>query len=812
MSRADEIYTELSHEAQEVLSECPEEYVNRVIHLFKDEVYIPSAVECVRTVIQKNKNYLGDVINLLEKYAKDTFWDVEKIAHFIEKVAKFQNERLGDVINLFEKYENNNVAVINIVDYMDFLVIMYKERFGVVTEAFSKYSDVINRFRDMAAANAVLCIGNFAEFKKDRLEDVVNLLKIYEKSDRVAADVAEYLRTSLGENIGNVIEAFSKYSDVIKRFAHISNEAVECIGNVAARETTRERLEDVIDLLEKYENNYEVVKSVAGCIGEVAADEKARLEDTIEAFLKYNDFIMSFEGQAAGCVAECIGEVAHYDRGCLEDVVDLLKKYKSSKIAGTVAINVSFVASHDKERLGDVVETFSEYSDVISDVITSFEGQAAGSVAWCIREVAWNGKELLGDMADVLKKCVNNKAAGTVAEYVGWVAVDDKKLLKDVVGALKTISEGPEAYRKYQKEVLKKVVPDIQDDFFKYEKSYVISDIGAAKEANEKANKDLYERGLEIIRGIADGNIAVRLDWEHPEVLEQFLGDSAKEIAKNISKIKVSENTAKEMKKRLKENKGNDTEAKKWLEDYESRKKGVENEARERLREKLKAEYEILKQNCDIEKIKEYLNQFSQHFLGKGTAPAKQAKAISSSLVVNEGELSSNVAKIHVWEKSLDTKEMPTYEEFNCCVFNRDGKINKGLINYILNPAVQLLKFEIGDKSAMAIVAATKDKNGEDVLLLDSFESGKHIFERKGVAKAALQAIKDYAKAAGFKKVVVSANAPNNAPREFYESIDRKENWISLELPINAPNPFLEALEKGRIVEGKVFDLGAAEA
>ena len=563
------------------------------------------------------------------------------------------------------------------------------------------------------------------------------------------------------------------------------------------------------DVIKSFE--IEVAKDVARCVGDVARYDKERLEDVVDLLKLY------VNSEVAGNVARCVKEVARYDKERLEDVVDLLKLYVNSEAAGNVAECVKEVARYDKERLEDVVGAFSRYKDVIM----SFKKEAAGNVAECVRVVAQNDKERVKDVVDLLKIYVNSEATRDVTWYVRDIAWGDKERLKDVIGTFKTLLEGPEAYRKYQKEMLKKVVPDIQDDFFKYEKSYVISDIGAAKEANEKANEDLYESGLEIIRGIADGKIAVELDWEHPEVLEQFLGDSAKEIVNNIYKIKGSENTAKEMKKRLKENKGNDTEAKNWLEDYESRKKGVENEAREILREKLKAEYEILKQeipeqNYDIEKLKklkEYLNQFSQHFLGKGTAPAKQAKAISSSLVVNEGKLSSNVAKIYVWEKSLNTKEMPTYEEFHCCAFNRGEKdINVNLFNYVINPTVQLLKFEIGDKSAMAIVAATKDENGEKVLLLDSFESGKHIFARKGVAKAALEAIKDYAKAAGFKKVVISADAGNNAPREFYKSIDGDESEISLELITKAPWPYLEALRGDGKVRGKVFDPGAAEA
>jgi hypothetical protein len=163
---------------------------------------------------------------------------------------------------------------------------------------------------------------------------------------------------------------------------------------------------------------------------------------------------------------------------------------------------------------------------------------------------------------------------------------------------------------------------------------------------------------------------------------------------------------------------------------------------------------------------------------------------------------SHEVIEISVWEKSLGIDNMQTFEKYGCQISD------KRLVEDILNPAVQLLEFKINDKSAMAIVAATKNEKDENVLLIDSLNSKSEVFVQKEV-ETFLEELKKYAKDAGFNKVAISRNVANRS-KDFYEKIGGNESEIPLELAISVPWPYLGALKDGTKVRGKVFDLGVA--
>jgi argonaute-like protein implicated in RNA metabolism and viral defense len=57
----------------------------------------------------------------------------------------------------------------------------------------------------------------------------------------------------------------------------------------------KEHIESVTDLLKKYVNS-KAALYVAWQVGDVARYDKERLEDVIEAYSKYSDIIMRFEG------------------------------------------------------------------------------------------------------------------------------------------------------------------------------------------------------------------------------------------------------------------------------------------------------------------------------------------------------------------------------------------------------------------------------------------------------------------------------------------------------------------------------------
>ncbi|MGC8940759.1 MAG: hypothetical protein ACP5JY_01855 [Candidatus Nanoarchaeia archaeon] len=79
------------------------------------------------------------------------------------------------------------------------------------------------------------------------------------------------------------------------------------------------------------------------------------------------------------------------------------------------------------------------------------------------------------------------------------------------------------------------------------------------------------------------------------------------------------------------------------------------------------------------------------------------------------------------------------------------------------------------------------------------------MFARKAVSETALKALMEYAKTAGFDWLLVSADAGNNAPKEFYENIKGKYAEIKLKLDSNITEPYLEAeLNNAR---GKLYKL-----
>jgi hypothetical protein len=205
----------------------------------------------------------------------------------------------------------------------------------------------------------------------------------------------------------------------------------------------------------------------------------------------------------------------------------------------------------------------------------------------------------------------------------------------------------------------------------------------------------------------------------------------------------------------------------------------------------------------DISDLKECLSQLSQHYLG---GKHKQiAEYISSQLVVKENDVSSNVLHAKIWNK--DVSDLPAYDDFKCCGFA--GGERGAIFGYMASNAVELLRFDIGDKSAMAIMAETKDEKGKKVLLVDSVESASHMLSREDVAAAVANAIEDYAREKGFAEVVYSNTAGNNAPREFVAALNGYERVSDIQLRLTDDlHVYLEAdIYRRKGVSGKMKEL-----
>ncbi len=317
----------------------------------------------------------------------------------------------------------------------------------------------------------------------------------------------------------------------------------------------------------------------------------------------------------------------------------------------------------------------------------------------------------------------------------------------EALPSLENPDEFIETFSDYKKrEGLHKTFMDsskLKPEYRNFRNTYNVVLSQSSAEADESANEILYKHGTEIIEGIKNGSIQLS-----PQIDERRY-----------------ESRRKGIKQKLKESKGKDEEAKTELEEIKKEIKEEKERRAQELKERLKLQY-------NIDELKEELSQLSQHYLsGK---PAEQARKISESIVVREGELTSSTMEVSVWDKNLQT--MPTYEEYGCCAFLGGGR--SSLLDYMRQPSVQLLSVKVGDKTAMAIASIGVDVSKRKVLMVDSVESRSHMFARKDVSKALAEAIGDYAKESGFDRVLFAYNPDpkrlhvgNTSAREFVQSV-----------------------------------------
>ncbi len=299
----------------------------------------------------------------------------------------------------------------------------------------------------------------------------------------------------------------------------------------------------------------------------------------------------------------------------------------------------------------------------------------------------------------------------------------------------------------------------------------------ASAEGLEQVNRQLYSQGLELLEQVRSG---IGLDMSDDTDIKAYL-ERKKELGVRIGDFKRAGKEAEEL---IKEKV--DIEAK-------------VNELKVRRASKMIGKY-----GTGIDSVKECLSQLSQHCLGG--KHKQMAEEISGALIVKENEINSNVLRARIWNKNIS--DVPTYDEFRCCGFL--GYEGSDIFSYMASNAIELMRFDIGDRSAMAIMAKTRDKKGKDVLLVDSVESASHMLGREEVSAAVAGAIEEYAREKGFAKVVYSSAAGNNAPKEFLGAMRGYKKVAGLELNLaHGLDVYLEA-DLGS-TGGYVRGLGSAQ-
>jgi hypothetical protein len=284
-----------------------------------------------------------------------------------------------------------------------------------------------------------------------------------------------------------------------------------------------------------------------------------------------------------------------------------------------------------------------------------------------------------------------------------------------------------------------------------FERGYAIAfEVFDINKDVEEANKRLYREGLKLLDRIKRGE---GFEYKSSEIKE--LVNKKVELRNKIREEILSgkDEKSEEVKKLIEERKKIEKEI-----------KGIQYRERTEILEGLG----LLKDKPSIDELKEGLSQLSQHYL-KGKIK-EMANKISSSIRIFEGNLNTNYVKVKVWNK--DISNMPTYEEYRCCAFPgySDDDYERRIIKYMLDPNTQLLAIEAGDKKGMAITCIVYNKEGR-YLLVDSVESGTHIFNNSEIVKAVDKAIKEYAKEAGLNGVIYNLKVGNSAPKEFLDNL-----------------------------------------
>jgi hypothetical protein len=791
-----------------------------------EKEYIKS-LEAVGKVADTLSRYKGDpaLVSIISTYFKD---HCSRGARSIVEVSERVAEKFTKYENVIKKFSGMDANTVSAMVYS--LGNADPNTEGTVAKALNNHGGLIKKYRGRTARSVMLMLID-AEEKDPKIADAAaNAVQKY--GDLAADDVAKYISKALPtEAATNTIRAFTEHADIINKYkGSIIPTVVDAIGTAAMMPSfwneanvtkTFAEQADVINKLEDSTAKMAVrIMESAGamdpkCAAQVAAtidlyeggsavnvvsafrqvwqgythsnqykEPSAELyEKAASALTKHVDVIKKYEGDAQKGAAEAIAFSSINEKGNPDEAARALMEHESiikryeGKVAKLVAVHIGEAAAYGGQERG--MRMAKAYTDYESS-IKRHEGDNAFTAALLLA-------------APVIRNQDVKKVAAAIDKYEGEVA-------KNVMMALSNLSdakpkmlieaseavmrlEDSEAFSKFQKEKLGMATAP-----YMFRKSYRFAGEGVVVETAEEENRALYEEGIKIIKGIKKGSI--RLDPDVEFLHSELEGEKAKAV---------------EMRKRIKESHGTDIEAAQFIEGYRKRKEELKKEDIVQIREHLQESY-------STDKLKEELSQLAQHFMGG--KPAKDAADIAKRLVVTGDEVKTDKIELSVLPRSMNI--IPTYGEYRCCAFAgyRDDFVK--LVEYKLNPAIELLQLKAGDKTAIAITAKTTSEDGQKVLLVDSFESGPHIFgseidPSKKVANTAMKLIMDYAKAEGFDEVLVSSETHNTTPQAFYNGIEGEKLTKPLRLKLDSEinEPYLEAtidLKTGsRIATGKLF-------
>jgi|GEM_PF-4224901 len=282
-----------------------------------------------------------------------------------------------------------------------------------------------------------------------------------------------------------------------------------------------------------------------------------------------------------------------------------------------------------------------------------------------------------------------------------------------------------------QKKLLRSKGCRLKAAYLEYSSSVPIKGYVESSPSEEEAHGAAYKLGLGIISDILGGRAAFRAEMPASEV-----------------------RAAKAARRALRKSCGKDREARAALAGYRARCE----QATEELRSSLKPCY-------THQELATVLKDLAGHNLSGDIA--KKAEGISNALSSNGGG-HPHVLRCGLIPKTIEN--MPYTRDYGCCEFISDENEPNSIFGYMADPTLQMLKFDLGKKSAIAITKVRQWKR-KKVLIVDSLESksAETFGERRGVVNAITNVLRDYAKKSGIDYVAVY-RGQNTTAYSFFDS------------------------------------------
>lgn len=282
---------------------------------------------------------------------------------------------------------------------------------------------------------------------------------------------------------------------------------------------------------------------------------------------------------------------------------------------------------------------------------------------------------------------------------------------------------------------------------------------------DQEMNKQYFDAGLDILKGMLFGRRGVLKDDRHMEALK-----------KESHEIHLSAQKA--------FRKGDTEKGQKLIEDYGEFGDLLHSYALHTRRE-IAEEWGLIEftghdsldftfseqydenSSGELLRFKDGLHQFAQEYL-QPSRTTHTIDRIVRNMTVRTEELSEANIQMYEWDKTINTK--PSHNKTKCCLFAEANEAM--LLHEVSNPYTFFLVTDNGDKQAVVIGAKMKDTTYGDVAVINGVESASNIVKRSDVSKAIEDMVQQYARDIGANAVVYNTDPLNTAPGHFLKHIE----------------------------------------